>query len=153
MQTEVVDATMPPASLGNFDLILADVPCSGTGTLARNPEIRLRLTPADLSRHASRQRKILGSALKTLEPRGRLLYSTCSLEPEECERVVEAVLAEKEFTGVIRVMSIEPLLYELRERTLMHGALEGAIRGEYLRTLPGVHPGDGFFAALMERVN
>jgi 16S rRNA (cytosine967-C5)-methyltransferase len=149
MEIEVVDATLPPASLGTFDLILADVPCSGTGTLARNPEIRLRLTPADLSRHASRQRKILSAALKALEPGGRLLYSTCSLEPEECERVVEAVLAEKEFAGVVRAVSVEPLL---RKQGLLNGKLEGAVRGEYLRTLPGVHPGDGFFAALMERV-
>ncbi|QHS50471.1 transcription antitermination factor NusB [Edaphobacter sp. 12200R-103] len=149
MEIEVVDATLPPASLGTFDLILADVPCSGTGTLARNPEIRLRLMPADLSRHASRQRKILSAALKALEPGGRLLYSTCSLEPEECERVVEAVLAEKEFAGVVRAVSVEPLL---RKQELLNGKLEGAVRGEYLRTLPGVHPGDGFFAALMERV-
>jgi 16S rRNA (cytosine967-C5)-methyltransferase len=147
MQTEVADATMPPAALGTFDLILADVPCSGTGTLARNPEIRLRLAPADLSRHASRQKKILGATLTHLASGGRLLYSTCSLEPEECEQVVEAVLAEK--AGAIRVVSVEPLLHE---RELLNGRLEGVVRGKYLRTLPGVHPGDGFFAALMERV-
>lgn len=151
MHTEVVDATAPPASLGNFDLILADVPCSGTGTMARNPEIRLRLTPADLSRQASRQRKILSAALAHLGPGGRLLYSTCSLEPEECECVVEEVLAEKRFAGTARVMPVEPLLSQLREKGLLRGQVEGAVRGEYLRTLPGVHPGDGFFAALIER--
>jgi 16S rRNA (cytosine967-C5)-methyltransferase len=152
MQMEVLDATDPPASLGSFDLILADVPCSGTGTLARNPEIRLRLTPTDLSRHASRQRKIVAATLKHLEPGGRLLYSTCSLEPEECERVVEAVLAEKKFAEAVRVIPVEPLIGELRRAGLLTGQLEGAVRGQYLRTLPGIHPGDGFFAALLERI-
>jgi 16S rRNA (cytosine967-C5)-methyltransferase len=152
MQTEVADATMPPASLGSFDLILADVPCSGTGTLARNPEIRLRLTPVELSRHASRQRKILASTLEHLEAGGRLLYSTCSLEPEECERVVEAVLAEKKFAEAVCTVPVEPLIGELRKAGILTGQIEGAVRGHYLRTLPGVHPGDGFFAALLERV-
>jgi 16S rRNA (cytosine967-C5)-methyltransferase len=153
MRTEVADATAPPASLGSFDLILADVPCSGTGTLARNPEIRLRLTPPDLSRHARRQREILGAALTHLAPGGRLLYSTCSLEPEECEQIVEAVLGEKKFAEAFRLVSVEPLVRELREKGLLTGQLQGAIRGEYLRTLPGVHPGDGFFAALIERAS
>jgi len=152
MHLDVMDATIPPASLGSFDLILADVPCSGTGTLARNPEIRLRLTPEDLSRHASRQRKILSAALMYLKPGGRLLYSTCSLEPEECERVVEAVLAEKRFAEVVRVVSVEPLLNELDRKGLLAQRLEGAVVGWHLRTLPGVNPGDGFFAALLERV-
>ncbi|HEU4635884.1 MAG TPA: transcription antitermination factor NusB [Edaphobacter sp.] len=153
MRTEVADATAPPESLGSFDLILADVPCSGTGTLARNPEIRLRLTPPDLSRHARKQRQILSAALTHLAPGGRLLYSTCSLEPEECERVVEAVLGEKEFAEAFRLVSVEPLVRELREQGLLTGQLQGAIRGEYLRTLPGIHPGDGFFAALIERAS
>ncbi|HEX2919220.1 MAG TPA: RNA methyltransferase, partial [Edaphobacter sp.] len=84
---------------------------------------------------------------------GRLLYSTCSLEPEECERIVEAVLVEKEFAETCRLVSVEPLVRELRERGLLIGQLQGAIRGKYLRTLPGVHPGDGFFAALIERAS
>ena len=75
-----------------FDVVLADVPCSGTGTLGRNPEIRHRLRVEDLSRQAERQRAILNSALRAVRPGGRVLYSTCSLEPEENEQVVEAVL-------------------------------------------------------------
>ena len=74
--------------------MLADVPCSGTGTLGRNPEIRHRLRLEDLPRHAERQRAILSAALRSARPGGRVVYSTCSLEPEENEQVVSAVLAE-----------------------------------------------------------
>lgn len=147
--TESADATAPPVSLSHFDLILADVPCSGTGTLARNPEIRHRLTPADLSRQATRQRKILSTDLSRLAPGGRLLYSTCSLEPEECEQVVESILGES--TIAVAVRPIQPVMEQLRGSGLLREALPGAIRGNYLRTLPGTHPGDGFFAALIER--
>ncbi|WP_423201787.1 transcription antitermination factor NusB [Edaphobacter modestus] len=151
IQTEVVDATVPPPSVGDFDLILADVPCSGTGTLARNPEIRLRLEASDLARQASRQCQILRAALSRLRPGGRLLYSTCSLEPEECEQVVEAVTAEAEFAATIRVLPLDPLLDGLTVSGRFREPLADAVRGAYLRTLPGVHPGDGFFAALLER--
>jgi 16S rRNA (cytosine967-C5)-methyltransferase len=65
-----------------------DAPCSGTGTLARNPEIKWRLQPGDLPVFQSRQRKILQRALDHLVPGGRLVYATCSLEPEENEEVV-----------------------------------------------------------------
>ncbi|HEY0162083.1 MAG TPA: RsmB/NOP family class I SAM-dependent RNA methyltransferase, partial [Edaphobacter sp.] len=148
IETGVADATNPPSSLKEFDLILADVPCSGTGTLSRNPEIRLRLEPKDLVRHANRQRGILQAALSRLAPGGRLLYSTCSLEPEECERVVESVVGETESAEVVRV---EPLLQRLIEEGVLSAPLREAVDGNYLRTLPGVHPVDGFFAALIER--
>jgi 16S rRNA (cytosine967-C5)-methyltransferase len=148
---ETADATEPPLELKDFDLILADVPCSGTGTLARNPEIRHRLTPADLARQAMRQRKIHGTALSRLAPGGCLLYSTCSLEPEECEQVVESVLAESKTP--IAAIPLQPLLEQLTASGILSQPLPGAIRGNYLRTLPGTHPGDGFFAALIERVS
>ena len=78
---------------GLYDLVLADVPCSGTGTLGRNPEIRHRLKPDDLPRQAQRQRGLLAAALRAARPGGRIVYSTCSLEAEENEQVVAAVLA------------------------------------------------------------
>jgi 16S rRNA (cytosine967-C5)-methyltransferase len=71
-----------------FDRILIDAPCSGTGTLARNPEIKWRLRETDLSRFADLQRKILEQALPHLKPGGKLVYATCSLEREENEDVV-----------------------------------------------------------------
>jgi len=146
---ETADATDPPDTLNHFDLILADVPCSGTGTLARNPEIRHRLTPADIERQATRQVKILRTALSRLAPGGRLLYSTCSLEPEECEQVVESSLSESALP--VAALPIQLVMEQLRSSDVLREPLSGAIRGNYLRTLPGTHSGDGFFAALIER--
>jgi 16S rRNA (cytosine967-C5)-methyltransferase len=86
----VANATDPLPLDRPFDRILADVPCSGTGTLARNPEIKWRLQPEDLPDLAARQRAILRQGLKMLAPGGRLVYSTCSLEKEENEDIVQA---------------------------------------------------------------
>lgn len=84
----VLDATEPLPFLRRFERILVDAPCSGTGTLGRNPEIKWRLKPSDLEAFATRQRKILDRALEHLAPGGRLVYSTCSLESEENENIV-----------------------------------------------------------------
>jgi 16S rRNA (cytosine967-C5)-methyltransferase len=91
----VLDAgtTLPFAV--KFDRILVDAPCSGTGTLGRNPEIKWRMLPSDILRFPPIQRNILRTALDCLKPGGRLVYSTCSLEPEENEDVV-AGLAVRE---------------------------------------------------------
>lgn len=86
-----------------FDRILVDSPCSGTGTLARNPEIRWRLTEPDLRKHAERQCRILHNALLCLKPGGRLVYSTCSLEREENEDIVRAVARDRVRTERLRV--------------------------------------------------
>jgi 16S rRNA (cytosine967-C5)-methyltransferase len=110
---------LPPHS--GFDRILVDAPCSGTGTLARNPEIKWKLTPADIEDLAARQRAILSRALEMLGPGGRLVYSTCSLEPEENEQLVDAVLSAE------------------------HSKIETRL------WLPIEHEGDGFFACVVER--
>ena len=137
---------------GAFDLILCDVPCSGTGTLARNPEIRLRLKPEEFARQAARQRAILSGAIKRLAPGGRLVYSTCSLEPEENERVVEAVASD---VGVRR-LSIEPLLARLADTGVLTQdvaarLIDSAVSDGALRTLPGIQGCDGFYAVVLER--
>jgi len=133
----------------DFDRVLADVPCSGTGTLARNPEIKWRLKAADLPDLHVRQVAILQSALGQLAPGGRAVYSTCSLEPEENQSVVDEVLAA----------SLDYRLLDCRlelERLQAGGELAlddvgSLLNGAYLRTFPGIHPSDGFFAAIIER--
>lgn len=132
-----------------FDRVLADVPCSGTGTLARNPEIKWRLTPEDLGDLQRRQLAILRSALGQVASGGRLIYSTCSLEREENEDVVDQVLANSSF----RVVDCLPELERLhREGVLIFPDPSRLTRGPYLRTLPGIQQCDGFFAAILERV-
>ncbi|MBI3667610.1 MAG: hypothetical protein HY236_15510, partial [Acidobacteria bacterium] len=116
-----LDAARPLPFAARFDRILVDAPCSGTGTLARNPEIKWRLRPADIEDLAARQRAILEHALEALAPGGRLVYATCSLEPEENEAVVESLLSGP---------------FEKMESRLW---------------LPSDQPGDGFFACVITR--
>jgi len=87
----VLDGTRPLPFACTFDRILVDAPCSGTGTLGRNPEIKWRLAPADLEDLPRRQKALLASARAALAPGGRLVYATCSLEPEENRAVVADV--------------------------------------------------------------
>jgi 16S rRNA (cytosine967-C5)-methyltransferase len=134
----------------SFDRILADVPCSGTGTLARNPEIKWRLTPEDLADLQMRQVAILGSAMAQVAARGRLIYSTCSLEKEENEEVIEMSLAENQS---FRVIDCRIQLEQLhQEEELIWENLPSLTRGPYLRTFPGIQPCDGFFAAILEKI-
>jgi 16S rRNA (cytosine967-C5)-methyltransferase len=133
-----------------FDCVLADVPCSGTGTLARNPEIKWRLKPADLAQLQARQVAILRSALHQTSPGGRVIYATCSLEKEENEEVVEQAMAEN---TSFRLLHCEGELMRLKEAgKLVWPDPASLTTGPYLRTLPGVHPCDGFFAAIVENI-
>src|SRR3974390_2018620 len=134
---------------GGFDRVLADVPCSGTGTLARHPEIKWRLKPQDLAALHAEQDPILRAALRQLAPGGRAVYSTCSLEPEENEVVVEEVLAANQQYRLLDCRSELDRLHASGELALEEvGSL---LSGLFLRTIPGIHPGDGFFAAAVER--
>lgn len=85
-----LDATQPLPFRSSFDRILVDAPCSGTGTLDRNPEIKWRIQPSDFLELQTKQTAILRNALGALEPGGTLVYSTCSLEREENEDVIAA---------------------------------------------------------------
>jgi len=138
-----------------YDLVLADVPCSGTGTLGRNPEIRHRLQPADLARHHLRQCAILHRALQV--GTNRVIYSTCSLEPEENEAVVAEVLAQ---TQHWRQHSASEVLHELEgEGRLTNQSaeiLKNAVSPNgSLTILPGMFgkdvQTDGFFIAVLEK--
>ncbi len=133
-----------------FGRVLADVPCSGTGTLSRNPEIKWRLKPEDLGDLQERQLAILRSALSQVAAGGRLIYSTCSLEKEENEDVIERSLEEN---SSFRVLDCRTQLERLKwEGELVWTDISSLARGPYLRTLPGVHPCDGFFSAILERI-
>ena len=137
-----------------YDVVLADVPCSGTGTLGRNPEIRHRLHAEDLPRQAERQRAILAAALRAVRPGGRVVYSTCSLEPEENERVVAAALAQERN---VRIVPAEDRIASLLNEGVLVAAgaerLRSCITPEgCLRLLPGVFQTDGFFIAVMEKI-
>jgi len=116
----VLDAAKPLPLDTRFDRILVDAPCSGTGTLARNPEIKWRLKNDDIFDLRRRQKAILLNAFQLLAPHGLLVYSTCSLEREENQDVVDHAIT-KSGAKVLRTM----------------------------RRLPGRDPGDGFFAALL----
>jgi 16S rRNA (cytosine967-C5)-methyltransferase len=133
-----------------FARVLADVPCSGTGTLSRNPEIKWRLTPEDLADFQARQIAILRSAMAQVAAGGRMIYSTCSLEREENEDVVErSISGDSSF----RVIDCRAELERLQQQgELICSDPPSLTRGPYLRTLPGVHPCDGFFAAILEKV-
>jgi 16S rRNA (cytosine967-C5)-methyltransferase len=132
-----------------FDRILVDAPCSGTGTLARNPEIKWRLKAEDISRLQAYQLEILSSAMNQVAPRGRIIYSTSSLEPEENEEVAEkALAANPEF----RLVDSRADIQRLKEnRELIVNNIDSLLSGPCLRTIPGVHPSDGFFAAILEK--
>jgi len=135
--------------LSKFDLVLADVPCSGTGTFARNPEIKWRLRPDDLAQLTKRQLAILRSAQAQVASGGRLIYSTCSLEKEENENVVAQAMAEDSSFRLLDCRMELDHLMTAGELTWRDSA--SLLRGPYLRTIPGVHPCDGFFAAILQK--
>ncbi len=138
---------MPRAKL--FDRVLVDAPCSGTGTLGRNPEIKWRIQPSDLSDLQARQQEILAAAAGHLEPGGRLIYATCSLEPEEGEQVVARLL---DHHTDLKLLEMATELEELRKAgALSWPDIVSLVHGSFLRTVPGLHPCDGFFAAVLVR--
>jgi len=151
IECRLADATQLAADSA-FDLALADVPCSGTGTLGRNPEIRHRLRPEDLTRQAERQRALLTAALRAVRPGGRVVYSTCSLEPEENEQVLAAALAANPSA---RALSLGASIESLLDKSILTPAaerLQASLTTEgALRLLPGAFHTDGFFIALLER--
>jgi 16S rRNA (cytosine967-C5)-methyltransferase len=135
-----------------FDRVLADVPCSGTGTLAHNPEIKWRLKPEDLANLQCRQVEILRAAMLQVSAGGKLVYSTCSLEAEENEEVVDKALSELSETTAFQVLDCRVKLEQLRaEGELVWEKPDSLASGRFLRTIPGVHPCDGFFVAILQK--
>lgn len=122
-----------------FDRVLVDAPCSGLGTLRRNPDLKWRQSELDIAELASKQAGILEAAAKLVKPGGRLVYATCSLLREENQAVVEEFLARhSEFVqgNASEVLAQHKIALDT---------------GETLQLLPHVHGTDGFFAAVLER--
>jgi len=145
-----LDATAPLPFRGGFERILVDAPCSGTGTLARHPEIRWRLEQGQFSEFRGLQVAMLSNAAAQLAPGGRLVYSTCSLEAEENEEVVKEALVE---ARSLRHVQRRDAARELAA-SLAPGVEASDLIDDYgqFRTFPGTHASDGFFAAILERV-
>ncbi len=144
LRCAVRDATRPLADLASergFDRVLVDAPCSGLGTLRRNPDARWRIGPADPARLAETQIAILRQAAETLVPGGVLVYSTCTLLPEENEATVSAFLAGNPHFAVATPDSAPA---EARPLVGPDG---------YFRSFPHHHDADGFFAARLERLS
>ena len=125
---------------GKIDRVLVDAPCSGLGTLRRNPDLKFRQSPGSIEELVHKQAAILASASRLLKKGGRLAYATCSILPEENQRIVQGFLdAHPDFV-------LRPANEVLRQQKI---ALE---TGDYLELRPHLHETDGFFAAVMERV-
>ncbi len=128
------DALRPPFAR-HFAAVLLDAPCSGLGTLARNPDIRWRLAPGDIARQAERQLRLLESTARLVRPGGRLVYATCSLEPEETAAVVDGFLAAHQgFVPEALPAWAQPFA-----------------RGGRVEIEPAPGAGDGFFCAPLRR--
>jgi 16S rRNA (cytosine967-C5)-methyltransferase len=132
----VVDGLQPlPFPDSSFDRVLLDAPCSGTGTLRRNPEIRWRISPADIEDLAGRQRQLLFQAAQAVRPGGHLVYSTCSVELDENEDVVQTFLENNESFTLTKLAVDRSLLTP-----------SGAAR-----TWPHREGKDGFFICAFQR--
>ncbi|MNC84647.1 Ribosomal RNA small subunit methyltransferase B [compost metagenome] len=125
---------------GKIDRVLVDAPCSGLGTLRRNPDLKWRQSPQSVEELKRKQAAILRAAAKLLKPGGRLVYATCSLLAAENEDIVAAFLAER---GDFRQLNCPDILREARI---------GLDTGPFLKLFPHVHGTDGFFAAALEYV-
>lgn len=125
---------------GKIDRVLVDAPCSGNGTLRRNPDLKWRMSPEALTELAAKQTSILRAAARLPKPGGRIVYATCSLLPEENEAIVEAFLAEHAGWSLLDVGAL-----------LQAAQVPLDIVGPYLRMTPSQHHTDGFFAAVLAR--
>jgi 16S rRNA (cytosine967-C5)-methyltransferase len=128
---------------GKIDRVLVDAPCSGLGTLRRNPDLKWRQSPKSIAELQARQTAILDGAARLLKPGGRLVYATCSLLPAENERVAEAFgAAHPDFAPLPAREALEAARVE---------PAAALAEGPWLRLWPHLHHTDGFFAAIWQR--
>jgi 16S rRNA (cytosine967-C5)-methyltransferase len=129
---------------GKLDRVLVDAPCSGLGTLRRNPDLKWRQTPESVDELRVKQAAILGSAARLLKKGGRLVYATCSLLEAENEEIARAFSAEHDADfAIVAAADVLEKAHVAQAETL--------VRGSYLRLWPHRHGTDGFFAAVWER--
>ncbi|MBE2263990.1 MAG: RsmB/NOP family class I SAM-dependent RNA methyltransferase [Burkholderiaceae bacterium] len=132
---------------GKIDRVLVDAPCSGLGTLRRNPDLKWRQTPESVQEMTAKQAAILQSASRLLKSGGRLVYATCSVLPQENEAIAAAfTAANPDFTP----LNVQAVLEQLKVEGAV-GLCSGAEGGEFLRLWPHRHGTDGFFAAIWTR--
>jgi 16S rRNA (cytosine967-C5)-methyltransferase len=131
----VADARQP--AIREVDAVLLDAPCTGTGTFRRHPDARWRLKPSDLAVAASLQKSLIRAAADLVKVGGLLVYSTCSLETEENDAIVEAFLRDRPN------WKLEPPARGI--------VPDSVVDGGYLRVLPQTHGSDGAFAARLRR--
>ena len=133
---------------GKIDRVLVDAPCSGLGTLRRNPDLKWRQSPKAIEEMTAKQAAILQSAARLLKPGGRLVYATCSVLPQEDEVIAEAFSAANREFVPLQARDILANAKVEHAADLCTGPLTG---GEYLRLWPHRHGTDGFFAAAWQR--
>ena len=142
IQLTLADATDAlPFANASFDRVLVDAPCSGTGTLRRNPEIRWRLNPLDIAALAAKQNRILAQAAKMVRPGGRLLYSTCSIEVDENEAVAVAFMKDHVEFDQVWLPNIQTT----------NGPGDLGTASGAIRTWPHRHDVNGFFMIAFHR--
>lgn len=133
---------------GKIDRVLVDAPCSGLGTLRRNPDLKWRQSPQAVQELVAKQTAILASAARLLKSGGRLVYATCSVLPEENESIAQAFSeAHPEFEPI----EVSSLLTQLKVENADQLCAGPGTGGEYLRLWPHRHGTDGFFAAVWQR--
>lgn len=130
---------------GKIDRVLVDAPCSGLGTLRRNPDLKWRQSPKAVEELVAKQTAILASAARLLKPGGRLVYATCSILPQENESIAEAFSASH---PDFELLDAAAVLEQLKVEGAQGLCSGGASGGRYLRLWPHVHRTDGFFAAI-----
>jgi 16S rRNA (cytosine967-C5)-methyltransferase len=133
---------------GKIDRVLVDAPCSGLGTLRRNPDLKWRQTPQSVQEMVLKQAAILQSAARLLKPGGRLVYATCSILPQENEAIAQAFSQENsEFTP----LEVGGILSSLKVQAAVSLCKGGQTDQLYLRLWPHKHQTDGFFAAVWQK--
>ena len=137
---------------GKMDRVLVDAPCSGLGTLRRNPDLKWRQSPKAVEELVAKQTAILASAARLLKSGGRLVYATCSILPQENEEIARAFsAANPEFVPLNMRELLEQLKVEQAASLCSGPVQEGEQGGEFLRLWPHLHATDGFFAAAWVR--